>query len=214
MFTMAAQEYEYPFRNPNLSDDERIDNLISLMTLEEKIALFSGAGIPRLGVANPGSVEAIHGAVMSGNPSYSIYRNDFSTTFPQGYGLGETWDKDMLKLVGETMAYEARYYSRMRGRNTLVMWAPNSDLARDPRWGRTEESLGEIPISSASFRGNDQGMQGDDERHWRVASLMKHFLANSNEDTRYATSSDFSDKLFYEYYSYGFYKESKPDPVR
>jgi beta-glucosidase len=207
MFTMAAQEYEYPFRNPNLSDDERIDNLISLMTLEEKIALFSGAGIPRLGVANPGSVEAIHGAVMSGNPSYSIYRNDFSTTFPQGYGLGETWDKDMLKLVGETMAYEARYYSRMRGRNTLVMWAPNSDLARDPRWGRTEESLGEDPYLVGVLSGEMiKGMQGDDERHWRVASLMKHFLANSNEDTRYATSSDFSDKLFYEYYSYGFYK--------
>ena len=72
MFTMAAQEYEYPFRNPNLSDDERIDNLISLMTLEEKIALFSGAGIPRLGVANPAIEEAIHGAVKSGNPSYSI----------------------------------------------------------------------------------------------------------------------------------------------
>mgnify|MGYP003311534136 CR=1 FL=1 len=63
---LLAQTYEYPFQNPELSDDERIDNLLSLMTLEEKIATFSGLGVPRLGVADPGSSEAIHGLVRGG----------------------------------------------------------------------------------------------------------------------------------------------------
>lgn len=205
--TIFAQEYQYPFQNPKLSDDERIDNLFSLMTLQEKIALFGSAGVPRLGVSSPGSVEAIHGAVMSGNPSYSKDRTAYSTAFPQGYGLGETWDKDMLRLVGETMSYEARYYTQKLNRKSLVMWAPNADLARDPRWGRTEESLGEDPFLVGTLAGEMiKGMQGDDNRYWRTASLMKHFLANSNEDNRYSTSSNFGDKLFFEYYSYGFYK--------
>ena len=64
---LIAQSYDYPFQNPNLSDDERIENLLSLMTLEEKIATFSGLGVPRLGVANPGSSEAIHGLVRGGS---------------------------------------------------------------------------------------------------------------------------------------------------
>jgi len=203
---MWAQTYQYPFHDTSLSDDERIDNVLSLLTLQEKTMLFSGMGIPRLGIAHPGSAEAIHGTVMSGNPSYSANRNDFSTAFPQGYGLGETWDKDVLKTVGETMAAEVRYYAN-HGRNALVLWAPNADLARDPRWGRTEESLGEDPFLVGSLSAEMvKGLQGPDERYWSSASLMKHFLANSNEDNRYSTTSDFSEKLFHEYYSYGFHK--------
>lgn len=204
--SLLAQDFEYPFQNPQLSDDERIDNVLSLMTLQEKTTLFGSAGIPRLGIANPGSAEAIHGAVMSGNPSSSARRENYSTAFPQGYGLGETWDKGVLRSVGETMATEVRYY-HSQGRNALVLWAPNADLARDPRWGRTEESLGEDAFLVGTLGAEMiKGMQGPDPKYWGAASLMKHFLANSNEDGRIYTSSDFSKKLFYEYYSYGFYK--------
>ena len=73
---LMAQTYEYPFQNPGLPDDERIDNLLSLMTLEEKIATFSGAGVPRLGVPSPGSSEAIHGLVRGGSTDLeSFVRN-------------------------------------------------------------------------------------------------------------------------------------------
>lgn len=204
---LLAQNVQYPFQDTKLSDDERIDNVISLMELPEKLLLFGGAGIPRLGIAAPGSVEAIHGAVMSGNPADSHKYENYSTAFPQGYGLGETWDKGALRTVGETMATEVRYYSATSGRNSLVLWAPNADIARDPRWGRTEESLGEDAFLVGTLAGElVKGIQGPDEKYWAACSLMKHFLANSNEDNRASTSSDFSKKLFHEYYSYGFYK--------
>ena len=222
---LMAQTYEYPFQNPGLPDDERIDNLLSLMTLEEKIATFSGAGVPRLGVPNPGSSEAIHGLVRGGSTDLeSFVRNSQldkvkpaqqrmrptlvnSTAFPQGYGLGETWDKEILKMVGEVMSVEARYHSWKTGRNCLVLWAPNADLARDPRWGRTEEAFGEDPYLVAKLAVEEiKGMQGDDPKYWRTATVMKHFLANSNEDGRTYTSSDFDEALFRDYYSYGFWK--------
>ena len=221
---MLAQTYEYPFQNPDLPDEERIDNLLSLMTLEEKIATFSGLGVPRLGVADPGSSEAIHGLVRGGSTDLENFvrtsqldkarapqqpRSELvnSTAFPQGYGLGETWDREILKMVGEVMAVEARYHSWKTGRNCLVLWAPNADLARDPRWGRTEEAFGEDPYLVAELAVEEiKGMQGDHPKYWQTATVMKHFLANSNEDGRVYTSSDFDEALFRDYYSYGFWK--------
>ena len=222
--SLLAQTYEYPFQNPELPDDERIDNLLSLMTLEEKIATFSGAGVPRLGVPSPGSSEAIHGLVRGGSTDLEGFvRNSQlenartprrmprtlvnSTAFPQGYGLGETWDREILKMVGEVMAVEARYHSWKTGRNCLVLWAPNADLGRDPRWGRTEECFGEDPFLVGELSAEEiKGMQGDDPKYWCTATVMKHFLANSNEDGRTYTSSDFDEALFRDYYSYGFWK--------
>lgn len=221
---LLAQTYEYPFQNTDLPDEERIDNLLSLMTLEEKIATFSGLGVPRLGVAHPGSSEAIHGLVRGGSTDLENFvrasqldkvrapqqpRSELvhSTAFPQGYGLGETWDREILKMVGEVMAVEARYHSWKTGRNCLVLWAPNADLARDPRWGRTEESFGEDPYLVAELTVEEiKGMQGDHPKYWQTATVMKHFLANSNEDGRVHTSSDFDEALFRDYYSYGFWK--------
>ena len=87
------------------------------------------------------------------------------------------------------------------------MRAPNADLARDPRWGRTEESFGEDAFLTARMTvAFVKGLQGDNEKYWKSASLMKHFLANSNEDGRSFTSSNFDEQLFREYYSYPFWK--------
>ena len=225
--SLSAQKYEYPFQNPDLPEEERVENLLSLMTLEEKIATFSGLGVPRLGVPDPGSSEAIHGLVRGGSTDLesfvrisqldkaSLYASQqpktgpmiYSTSFPQAYGLGETWDRDILKMVGEVTSIEARYHSWKTGRNCLVLWAPNADLARDPRWGRTEESFGEDPFLVAELAVQEiQGMQGNDPTYWRTATVMKHFLANSNEDGRSYTSSDFDEALFRDYYSYPFWK--------
>jgi len=232
MTNVSAQEYEYPFRNPNLSEEERLDNAISLMTIDEKLATIVGQGVPRLGIANPGATEAIHGIVRGGSnelpnlgnagqfaammpqngkaPVPQPVRQVNSTAFPQAYGIGETWDREMAFVVGDVMSYEARYYSNGADRKCLILWAPNADLARDPRWGRTEESFGEDPYLVGEMVASEvKGIQGDDPTQWRGAALMKHFLANSNEDNRYGTDSQFDEALFRDYYSYGFWKGSK-----
>jgi beta-glucosidase len=206
---MQAQ-YLHPFQNPNLTDEERITNLLSLMTLEEKVnALSTQLGIPRLGIRNCGHVEGLHGLAYGG-PSNWGSRNPVPTTiFPQAYGLGETWDTDLIKKVAEHSAYENRYYfqSPKYLRGSLILRAPNADLGRDPRWGRTEECFGEDPWLNAQMTVSFiKGLQGDDPKYWRTASLMKHFMANSNEDGRDSTSSDFNERLFREYYGYTFYK--------
>lgn len=241
---LRSQTYEYPFQNPNLSEEERVSNLVSLMTLDEKIMVLHGNGIPRLGVESPGSSEAIHGLVRGGTSKYTQVDNLISmqkrmqeaqqtgnigaanlpqgaqrafgmriansTAFPQAYGLGETWDRAIIEKVGETMSVEARYHSQKTGRNVLCLWAPNADLARDPRWGRTEESFGEDPFLVGELVvAETKGIQGNDPKYWRSAAVYKHFLANSNEDGRTRTSSDFGEDLFRDYYSYGFYRGVK-----
>jgi beta-glucosidase len=221
---LSAQEY--PFQDTKLSEEERLDNAISLMTIEEKIGTLVGQGVPRLGIANPGATEAIHGIVRGGDadlpnlgnagqfgggwPGRPKPKYTNSTAFPQAYGIGETWDREMAFIVGDVMSYEARFYSKGAPFKSLILWAPNADLARDPRWGRTEESFGEDPYLVGELVAAEvKGIQGDDPTYWRGAALMKHFLANSNEDSRYKTDSRFDETLFREYYSYGFWKGAK-----
>lgn len=222
---LNAQDQNYAFRNTSLSEDERIDDLLSLMTVEEKVASLMGAGIPRLGVSSAGSTEAIHGIVRGGATTLAPLggsrdeRMRFpvvnSTAFPQGYGLGETWDRELLEKVGEIMSVEARYYSVDAPFKSLVLWAPNADLARDPRWGRTEECFGEDPFLAGELTSAEvRGIQGPDPKYWRGASLMKHFLANSNEDGRDHTDSQFDEEQFRDYYAYAFWKGVKDGGAR
>lgn len=205
----TPQKFRYPFENPKLDAEKRIENLVSLMNLEEKINLFGGSGIPRLGVKGAGSLEAIHGLVLGGPAWDEKHRGpkQVTTVFPQGYGLGETWDTELIHQVAEYMSIEARYLFQnpKYRKGGLILWAPNADLGRDIRWGRTEECYGEDPyLTGEMTTAMVKGMQGDNPSYWRAASLMKHFLANSNEYGRAETSSDFDDALFREYYSYPF----------
>ena len=205
---LAQKKQQYPFQNPNLDTEKRIDNLLSLMTLEEKVAVLStNPSVPRLGVVGTGHVEGLHGLALGGPGEWGGKGKEpiTTTTFPQAYGLGETWDVDLIQKVAQVEGYEARYAFQKYHRGGLVVRAPNADIARDPRWGRTEESYGE----DAFFNGTMtvafvKGLQGNHPKYWQSASLMKHFLANSNEDGRTYTSSDFDERLWREYYSVPF----------
>jgi beta-glucosidase len=205
---LAQKKQQYPFQNPNLETEKRIDNLLSLMTLEEKVAVLStNPSVPRLGVAGTGHVEGLHGLALGGPGEWGGKGKAplTTTTFPQAYGLGETWDIDLIQKVAHVEGYEARFAFQKYKRGGLVIRAPNADIARDPRWGRTEESYGE----DAFFNGTltvafVKGLQGNNPKYWQSASLMKHFLANSNEDGRTYTSSDFDERLWREYYSVPF----------
>ncbi len=204
----AQKKQQYPFQNPNLDVEKRIDNLLSLMTLEEKVAVLgTNPSVPRLGVVGTGHVEGLHGLALGGPAGWGGKGKKpiTTTTFPQAYGLGETWDVDLIQKVAHVEGYEARYALQKYNRGGLVIRSPNADIARDPRWGRTEESYGE----DAFFNGTMtvafvKGLQGNHPKYWQSASLMKHFLANSNEDGRTYTSSDFDERLWREYYSVPF----------
>jgi len=197
---------DFPFQNPELPAEQRIDNLVSLMTLEEKVAcLGTNPSVPRLGVKGSPHSEGLHG-LAQGGPSDWGRRNPTTTTiFPQAIGLAETWDADVVRRVAAVEGFEARYIFQRYGRAGLVVRAPNADLGRDPRWGRTEECYGEDPFFNGTLASAFvKGLQGDDPVYWQTAALLKHFLANSNENGRGHTSSDFDERLFREYYSVPF----------
>jgi beta-glucosidase len=203
----AVQE-PYPFQNPNLPIEDRVTNIISLMTLREKIAFLSSRpSVPRLGIRGSSQVEGLHGLQNSGTGGAGRRGNVPATTFPQAIGMAETWDPDALHEAAAIEGYEARYVFQnpKYNRGGLVVRAPNADLGRDPRWGRTEECYGEDPFFNGTMAvAFIHGLQGDDPRYWQTASLLKHFFANSNEDGRDGSSSDFDEQLFRDYYSVPF----------
>jgi beta-glucosidase len=204
--SLPAQQTRNPFNDPNLPVEKRIDNLLSLMTTEEKVACLGvQTAVPRLAVPNMGISEGIHGVVQR-NARGS--RQPITTTqFPQPPGMGATWDPDLVRQAGGVEGYEARFISQTAkyDRQILSLWGPQADLARDPRWGRSEEVYGEDPFLNGTMAtAFAKGLQGDDPKYWQAAALLKHFLANSNEDNRAGSSSDFDERLFWEYYSVPF----------
>jgi beta-glucosidase len=211
-FNILSKAQEYPFQNVSLTEDARIKNLISLMTLDEKInCLSTRISVPRLGVKGARTIEGLHGLAYSGPANWAVKGPKASptTTFPQAIGLAQMWDTEVLKRIADWQATEARFLAQNKkfGTAGLIVFAPNADMGRDIRWGRTEECYGEDPFLNATLvTAFVKGLQGSDPVYWKTASLMKHFLANSNENNRTYTSSDFDERLFREYYSYAFYK--------
>jgi beta-glucosidase len=203
--TATIYSQQYPFQDPNLTLEQRVDNILSLMTLDEKLAcLATSTAVPRLHIPDAGGTEGLHGLVRKGDFNQKAAP---TTQFPEVIGMASTWDPALMHRVGAVQGYEARYiYQNEKFKDAvLIVWGPNADLARDPRWGRNNESYGE----DAFFDGTMsvafiKGMQGDNARYWQAASLMKHFLANSNETTRGRSSSDFDEKLLMDYYSVPF----------
>lgn len=210
MSTLGNAQYLYPFQNPDLPVEQRIDNLLSLMTLDEKVAcLGTDPSVPRLGVKGAGHVEGLHGLALGGPGKWGQNDPVPTTTFPQAIGLAASWDPELLRQVASMEAYETRYafQNEKYQRGGLVVRAPNADIGRDPRWGRNEECYGEDAwfngVMTVSFI---KGLQGEHPKYWKTAALMKHFLANSNENSRDSSSSDFDERLLREYYAWPFYQ--------
>lgn len=202
------QRSEHPFQNPDLPLDRRIDSILSLLTLGEKIeCLGTNPSAARLGIHGCGHVEGLHGLALGGPGGWGDDRPIPTTTFPQAIGLAQTWDPDVVRSAAAVEAYEARYVfqSPRYRRGGLVIRAPNADLGRDPRWGRTEECYGEDPFLVGTMAvAFTRGLQGDDARYWKTAALLKHFFANSNENGRESSSSNFDEALLRDYYSVPF----------
>ena len=188
--------YQYPFLNPDLPLKDRIHDLISRLTIEEKAGFIPtrNQAVERLGIAafNFGA-EGAHGFVN---------REGETTTFPQTIGLASSWDRELLRKIGEITAVEARAVYKSRNcLGGITLWTPTIDMERDPRWGRTEEGYGEDPcltgeLSSAYIR----GAQGDDPFFLRAACTPKHFIANNNEKNRCDCSCSVPQRVLREYY--------------
>ncbi|PJN51472.1 Xylan 1,4-beta-xylosidase precursor [Paenibacillus sp. GM2FR] len=186
---------KYPFQNPDLPLEERVNDLVSRLTLDEKIELMCQyqAEIPRLGVQKyKHGTEGAHGVAWLGE----------ATVFPQNTGLACTWNPELMREIGSVIAEEARvYYQRDRAINGLTIWAPTVDLERDPRWGRTEEAYGEDPhLTGELSTGLVKGMQGDHPFYYKTVATLKHFYGNNNEVDRGSASVSIDPRNKREYY--------------
>ena len=200
--TPSQNQYQYPFQNPNLSIEERVGNIISFLTPEEKVDILGAnyylgrtpPSLNRLGIRGYNQAEGLHGLSRGRADSPNATK---TTTFIQSIGLGETWDPNLIQKAAAEEGYEARWLNQTAkcargGSQSLVIRAPNADLGRDPRWGRTEECYGEDAYLNGTLAAAFvRGLQGNDPKYWQTAALLKHFLANSNENGRKRTSSDF-----------------------
>jgi beta-glucosidase len=172
------------YLDPTLPTNERIQDLLSRMTLEEKISLMANQarGVPRLGIpAYDYWSEALHG----------VARNGRATVFPQAIGLAATWDPDLLQRIASAIGDEgrAKYHTALkrRGYNAiyqgLTFWSPNVNIFRDPRWGRGQETYGEDPYLTGEMgTAFVRGLQGDDPRYLKAAACAKHYAVHSGPE--------------------------------
>ncbi|QAA33074.1 glycoside hydrolase family 3 protein [Clostridium manihotivorum] len=197
-----VNKYKYPYLNPTLPLEDRIKDLISRMTLEEKISMIptSQGAVERLGIKKYGvGGEAAHGVVSPLGTA---------TVFPQPQGLSCTWDSELMKDIGNVIGDEARvYYKKNNEEGGLTLWAPTIDMERDPRWGRTEEAYGEDPCLTGKLSAElIKGMQGEDDFYLKLVPAPKHFYGNNNEEGRIYCSSSIDPRNKHEYYLKAFEK--------
>jgi beta-glucosidase len=182
-----------PFRDPQLPEAKRVDDLLSRLTLDEKTGFLHqfAPAVERLGVAafRTGQ-EALHGVAWMGA----------ATVFPQAVGLGATWNTDLVRRVGDAVSREVRAMAARDDRVGLNVWAPTVNLLRHPLWGRNEEGYSEDPkLTSAIATAYTHGLRGDDPVYWRTAPVLKHWLAHNNETGRDVTSSSVRPRVLHEY---------------
>ncbi|MFC4470788.1 glycoside hydrolase family 3 C-terminal domain-containing protein [Streptomyces xiangluensis] len=190
----AAADPAYAFRNPKLSVDRRVDDLLTRLTLDEKISLLHQyqPAIPRLGIKPfKTGTEALHGVAWLGE----------ATVFPQAVGLASTWDPQLIERVGSAVGDETRGFQQERPPGWgLNLWAPVVNPLRDPRWGRNEEGYSEDPyLTAAMATAYGTGLTGGDPDHLKTAPTLKHYLGNNNEVDRTTTSSDLRPRVLKEY---------------
>lgn len=180
------------YMDTNYSFEERAADLVSRMTLEEKVSQlgYKAPAIERLGVAEYDYwKEALHGVARQGK----------ATSFPTALSLSNTWNRDLMYTVADIISTEAR---AKNNRYNLSYWSPTVNMARDPRWGRNEETYGEDPYLSSQLGAEFvKGMQGDDEKYLKTIATLKHFAANNNESGRSSGSSMMTEFNFRNYYT-------------
>lgn len=187
----GSGKYEYPFLNPKLKVEKRIDNLMSLLTPEEKVGLImnKSMSVDRLGIPSYNWwSEACHGVRQSGY-----------TVFPQPIGMGASFNEQLVYDVFSAVSDEARAnWNRSErvfnvemgayhvpGNPELTFWCPNINIFRDPRWGRGQEAYGEDPYHMSVLGvANVKGMQGNDKKYYKTHACAKHYAVHSGPESQ------------------------------
>lgn len=171
------------YMNPSLPIEKRVNDLVSRMTLAEKVSQMMNVApaIKRLDVPEyEWWNEGLHGVARAG----------YATVFPQAIGLAATWDTDLMFQVADVISTEARakhhefvrrdQHARYQG---LTFWSPNINIFRDPRWGRGQETYGEDPyLTSRLGVAFVKGLQGNDPKYLKVVATPKHFAVHSGPE--------------------------------
>jgi beta-glucosidase len=198
----TSDRYEYQFQNPQLSVNERVEDLISRLTLEEKVAQMMNAApaIERLGIPEYNWWnECLHGVARAG----------LATVFPQAIGLAATWDEELMFRISTAISDEARakHHGFLRNDKRLIYqgltyWSPNINIFRDPRWGRGQETYGEDPFLSGRLAVQFiKGLQGDDPKYYKTIATVKHFAVHSGpEPERHSFDAKATEREFREFY--------------
>jgi len=179
----TKKQVDYPFLNPRLTVEERVDDLIGRMTLEEKISQmrYDAPAIDRLGIPEYNWWnECLHGVARAG----------VATVFPQAIGLGATWDMDLIHRAATAISDEARakHHEFVRDDKRgiyqgLTFWSPNINIFRDPRWGRGMETYGEDPYLTGRLGvAFVKGLQGTHHKYLKVVATPKHYAVHSGPE--------------------------------
>ncbi len=183
LFSAAMLACAQPYLNPDLAPERRAADLVSRMTLEEKVLQMQNAA-PAISRLNLPTYdwwnEALHGVARAGQ----------ATVFPQAIGLAATWDTDLMHRVADVISTEARakYNQAIRDNDRsryhgLTFWSPNINIFRDPRWGRGQETYGEDPYLTGQMAiAFIRGMQADDPHYFKVIATAKHYAVHSGPE--------------------------------
>jgi beta-glucosidase len=181
--TTCSKGYKYPFQDPSLSIEKRVDDLVSRMTLEEKISqmMHDADSVSSLGIPSYNWwSEGLHGVANAG----------IATVFPQAIGLGATWNDSLINEVADVISTEFRAkFNDFQAKGDhgifkgLTVWSPNINIFRDPRWGRGQETYGEDPfLTSRIGVAFVKGLQGSDPKYFKVISTPKHYAVHSGPE--------------------------------
>lgn len=202
VFFAPLQSQQYPYLDSGLSFEERVNDLVSRMTTEEKAAqlVYTAPAIPRLGVPEYNWWnEALHGVARAG----------YATVFPQSITIANSWNEDLMLDVANAISDEARakYHEFLRRNEPgiyhgLTFWSPNINIFRDPRWGRGHETYGEDPYLTGRMGLRFvQGMQGSDPKYFKTIATAKHYAVHSGpEPLRHEFNAEVSERDLRETY--------------
>ena len=184
LLSSCENKTKYKFQDPNLPIDERVADLVSHLTIEEKISqmINTAPAIERLGIPEYNWWnEALHGIARSPYPA---------TSYPQAMGLAATWNTDAVFLMADQISTEGRaiyHDSSRKGKpgifRGLTYWSPNINIFRDPRWGRGQETYGEDPYLTGAIGASFvRGLQGNDPNYLKSSACAKHYAVHSGPE--------------------------------